>query len=97
MRIGRHTVLFELARGGMAEVFVTLPDGGRAPCVLKRPLGGPAASAALGHRFRREGAIVSRLDHPNIAKVVEVGTTEPPFLAFEYVAGQTVEHLLETL
>lgn len=97
MRVGRHTVLFELARGGMAEVFVALADGAHTPCVLKRPLGGPAASETLGQRFRREGAIVSRLDHPNIARVLEVGTGDPPFIAFEYVAGQTVEHLLETL
>jgi serine/threonine-protein kinase len=50
----------------------------------------------LGHagrqRFEREGAILARLTHPHIARLIDAGVTPAgqPYLVLELVAGQTI-------
>ena len=41
------------------------------------------------HRFRREGQILARLQHPNIARLLDGGTTEDgrPYIVMEYIDG----------
>ena len=43
-------------------------------------------------RFRREGRLLARLDHPGIARLIESGATDDgrPYLAMEYVEGDHV-------
>jgi eukaryotic-like serine/threonine-protein kinase len=49
--------------------------------------------ALLGHggeeRFRREGRVLARLTHSNIARILDAGVTEAaqPYLVLEYVEG----------
>jgi serine/threonine protein kinase len=52
-------------------------------------------SAAAKTRFLQEARVISRLAHPNIAVLYEVGEYEgDPFLAFEYLPGGTLRALL---
>lgn len=47
-------------------------------------------------RFTRECELLSRLNHPNIAKALDFGTDNGrPFLAMEFVRGDTLEDLLK--
>lgn len=48
---------------------------------------------ALAERFRREGAILARLAHPHIARLVDAGLTEQgqPYLVLEHVAGERID------
>ena len=55
-------------------------------------------SAALvnregGERFKREGSILGRLSHPNIAELLDAGVTDAgqPYLVLEYVEGQPID------
>jgi len=54
-----------------------------------------AALAGRGgeERFRREGAVLARLSHPNIAKLLDAGLTDTaqPFFILEYVEGQPID------
>jgi len=44
-------------------------------------------------RFRREGAILARLTHPHIARLIDAGVTATgqPYLILEHVAGPTLD------
>ena len=50
-------------------------------------------SAGLVARFRAERQILARLDHPNIARLLDGGTTGDgrPFLVMEHVVGQPID------
>jgi non-specific serine/threonine protein kinase/serine/threonine-protein kinase len=55
-------------------------------------LKGGSEAVALALRFRRERQVLAGLDHPNIARLIDGGTTEAgqPYYAMEYVAGVPV-------
>jgi eukaryotic-like serine/threonine-protein kinase len=45
-------------------------------------------------RFRQERRILARLQHPNIARILDGGTTPEAVFAMEYVEGRpTTEHV----
>ena len=47
-----------------------------------------------GARFRREGRILARLTHPNIARLIDAGVGSgraSPTLALEYIEGQSID------
>ena len=44
-------------------------------------------------RFRSEGQMLGRLDHPNIARLIDAGLLDAthPYLVLEYVEGETID------
>lgn len=93
-RIGAYTLLEPLGEGGMGSVWLAeRSDGrfeGRAAVKL---LHAGLVQRALAERFRREGAILARLAHPHIARLVDAGLTDEgqPFLVLEHVAGERID------
>jgi serine/threonine protein kinase len=88
--IGNYRIVSELGAGGMGAVFLaTRADGNfeqkAALKLLKREIN----TAALRRRFQHEREILASLEHPNIARLLDAGTTgdKIPFLAMEYVEG----------
>jgi serine/threonine protein kinase len=97
-RIGPYTVLHQLARGGMAQVFLAQRDGSNELCVVKRLLAALELQDSAVRRFYREANVASALHHPNIAQVIDADFEEQNlYIAMEYIAGQTVDHVLEAL
>jgi eukaryotic-like serine/threonine-protein kinase len=49
-------------------------------------------------RFRQEGEVLARLDHPNIARMLDAGVTDggQPYLVLEYVEGMTLDRWCES-
>jgi WD40 repeat protein len=89
--IGPYRLLHELGRGGQARVY--LVEDSRLPrrVALKVFPSGLAASPSVLHRFQREAAALSRLDHPGISTVYETGEWEGcPYIAMRYVEGETL-------
>jgi eukaryotic-like serine/threonine-protein kinase len=56
--------------------------------VTRGTLGSPEAV----ERFKRERQILARLEHPNIARLLDGGTTEDglPYLVMEYIEGRSI-------
>ncbi|MFO0810785.1 MAG: serine/threonine-protein kinase [Gemmataceae bacterium] len=86
---GRYKLLEQIGEGGMGTVWVaeqTAPV--RRKVALKLVKAGMDSKAVLS-RFEAERQALALMDHPNIAKVLDGGTTETgrPFFAMEYVKG----------
>ena len=93
-RVGPYQLQSELGRGGMGSVWLAHRDDGRYEGRVAIKL---LAASWLGRegqqRFRQEGTLLARLDHPNIARLLDAGVTElgEPYLVLEYVEGERVD------
>lgn len=97
-RIASYSLLLELARGGMAQVFLAQRDGAKDICVVKRLHAELQAQEGVVRRFHREANVASQLHHPNIARVTDAGFEgRDLYIALEYIAGQTVEAITKAL
>jgi len=88
---GRYRVGALLAAGGMGEVWAArdlLLDRPVAVKVLGRALAGDGRAA---ERLRREARAAGRLDHPNIARVLDLGEHDGrPYLVMELLEGESL-------
>lgn len=94
-RLGAYVIVQELGRGGMATVYLAVRADGYfekkvAIKVLQPTRGGHTAE--LLRRFRAEREVLASLEHPNIATILDAGTTEDglPYFVMEYVRGLPV-------
>jgi serine/threonine protein kinase len=97
-RIGAYTLERPLGHGGMGSVWLARRSDGRFEgkaavkflhfALLTR--GGP-------ERFEREGNVLARLAHPNIARLLDAGVAEggQPYLVLEYVEGEPIDRWCE--
>lgn len=93
-RIGAYRVVDVLGHGGMGTVFLAeRADGAFERRVAIKVLPWPLAGSDLAQRFTVERQILADLDHPNIARLLDGGTTEDrlPFLVMEHVDGVPVD------
>jgi eukaryotic-like serine/threonine-protein kinase len=91
--VGGYRLISELGAGGMGAVWLAERSDGslKRRVALKLPLFS-IHHKALAERFARERDILATLTHPHIARLYDAGTTAhgQPFLALEYVEGQTI-------
>lgn len=89
--IGPYRIVRPLGQGGMGTVFLAVREGGdfTQRVAIKLVRGGET----LVQRFRQERQILAGLDHPNIARLVDGGTTADglPYLVMEYVDGTPID------
>jgi eukaryotic-like serine/threonine-protein kinase len=93
-RIGSYEVIREIGRGGMGTVYeAARVDGSFRKRVAIKVIRATLATESLQENFRRERQILAGLDHPNIARILDGGTTEAglPFFVMEYVAGLRID------
>jgi len=91
--IGPYRLERLLGEGGMGQVWMACRDDGlyqrRVALKLLRP---GLADPNLRLRFTRERQILARLEHANIARLLDAGATQDgqPYLALEYVDGEPI-------
>ena len=97
-RIGAYSIVGELGRGGMGAVYLAKRADGQfekqvAIKVLKR---GTDTEEVL-RRFRIERQILANLDHPNITRLLDAGTTNDglPYFVMELVEGTPITHFVQ--
>lgn len=94
MMIGPYRVLRELGSGGMGVVYLAMRSDEvyhrMAAVKVIRP---ELRANPLKDRFLQERDILARLDHPNIARIVDGGTTPNglPYFVMDYVDGQPLD------
>lgn len=90
-----YELLREVGRGGMGIVYQARQQTDQRLVALKFIRDGAFASPLDRARLRIEAEAVSRLDHPNIVRILEVGEAlGQPFLAMEYIEGARLDHFL---
>ena len=97
-RIGVYQIIEPLGRGGMGEVYRAARADGlyEKEVALKLVRSGFDTDSILA-RFRNERQILATLDHPNIARLLDGGTTDEgvPYLVMELVAGAPIDEYCE--
>ena len=91
---GAYTLVEPLGAGGMGSVWLAQRSDGRFEGKAAVKLLSAALLGAEGaSRFRREGTILARLKHPNIAQLIDAGVSEAgqPYLVLEYVEGEPID------
>jgi serine/threonine protein kinase len=93
-RLGPYQIVELIGVGGMGEVYraVRADDEYRKQVALKLVRAG-LDSAAVVNRFKNERQILASLDHPNIARLLDGGTTGEgiPYFVMELIEGQTID------
>ena len=91
--IGRYKIVGKLGSGGMGTVYHASRSDGefRQDVALKLIKSGMGSDSIL-RRFKAERQILASLDHPNIARLIDGGTTDEgsPYFVMEYVKGATI-------
>ncbi|MGH7555500.1 MAG: protein kinase domain-containing protein, partial [Longimicrobiales bacterium] len=89
--IGPYRVVRVLGRGGMGQVYLAeREEADVRQLVAIKVMRAGLDTDDLVARFRNERRILARLDHPNIARLFDVGATAhgPPYFVLEYVDGE---------
>lgn len=92
-RIGPYRVLSSLGGGGMGTVLLAERADGQYRQQVAIKL---VNAAALGNdalqRFRQERQLLAKLEHPNIARMLDGGMTAAgqPYFVMEYVVGKPI-------
>ena len=93
-RIGPYRVLEQLGRGGLSTVYLAerSDDQFRMEVAIKVVRHG-LDSHDIVERLRRERQILAHLEHPNIAKLLDGGTTEDgsPYVVMERIQGRHID------
>ena len=93
-RIGPYKITHEIGHGGMGAVYLAVrADEAYHKQVAIKLVKRGMDSEAIVHRFRHERQILAALDHPNISKLLDGGTTEDglPYFVMDYVEGQPID------
>ncbi|HET7434130.1 MAG TPA: serine/threonine-protein kinase [Thermoanaerobaculia bacterium] len=95
--VGPYRIVRLLGEGGMGAVYLGVREGAEFEqrVAVKVIRGG---GESILRRFRQERQILAALEHPNIARMLDGGTTAngAPFLAMEYIEGTPIDEYAAT-
>ncbi|HKU76929.1 MAG TPA: protein kinase [Pyrinomonadaceae bacterium] len=89
----RYLVERELGSGGMSQVYVALDLKLKRQAVVIKILSETLAHDAYARqKFDQEAEALSRIDHPGVVRVLDVGQLpdERPYIVMQYVDGETL-------
>ena len=98
-KIGAYCVLREIGRGGMGNVYLAAraDDTFQKLVAIKIIRRGMDLDEVV-QKFRAERRILAVLDHPNIARLLDGGTTNDglPYFVMEYIEGEPIDQYCNT-
>jgi serine/threonine-protein kinase len=93
-RVGAYEIEAEIGRGGMGSVWRARRADGRYQGTVAIKFVHALWIGPTGeHRFQIEGNVLSRLDHPHIARLLNAGILDAaqPYLVLEYIEGKSID------
>ena len=93
-RVGAYEIVAEIGHGGMGTVYeARRVDEQFSKRVAVKMVAGTARTEQAIRRFRRERQLLARLEHRNIATLLDGGVTEQgqPYFVMEYVEGKPID------
>jgi serine/threonine protein kinase len=97
--VGAYVIDAEIGRGGMGSVWrARRVDDRFEDTVAIKFLHASWIGLEGERRFQSEGRMLGRLDHPNIARLIDAGLLDAthPYLVLEYVEGEAVDAYCKT-
>jgi tetratricopeptide (TPR) repeat protein len=97
-RIGAYRIVGELGKGGMGQVFKAIRDDDQYHAeVAIKLMRADVRGAHADQRFRTERQILAALDHRNIARLIDGGTTGSgsPYVVMELVSGAPIDRFAD--
>jgi serine/threonine protein kinase len=98
-RISHYRIVEKLASGGMGEVYraVRADEQYEKQVAIKLVRAGLETEYIL-ERFRTERQVLAGLEHPNIARLLDAGTTEEgvPYYVMECIEGQPIDEYCDS-
>jgi len=100
-RAGQYRIIGHAGEGGMGVVWAAVRDDGQFERrVAVKFLHGIAPNSLSLDRFLKERDILARLDHPNIARLVDAGlatgfTGGQPYLVLDWVEGKSIDQYVK--
>lgn len=87
--IGSYRVIRTLGQGGFGTVYLCQQERPIERRIAVKVLRPGMDSRSVLRRFEEERILLSRMDHPGIARVLDAGKTEDgqPYIAMEYIEG----------
>ena len=98
-RLGAYQLVERIGAGGMGIVYRAVrADGQYEKQVAVKLIQGAFGTEYFLNRFRSERQILATLDHPNIARLIDGGSTEDglPYVVMEYVDGVPIDEYCDT-
>jgi eukaryotic-like serine/threonine-protein kinase len=93
-RVGSYQIMGQIGVGGMGEVYRAFraDDEYKKQVAIKLVRGGQNSDFVV-NRFKNERQILASLDHPNIARLLDGGTTEGgvPYFVMELIEGHPID------
>lgn len=91
-----YEVIREIHRGGQGVVYQAIQKTTRRKVAIKVLHGGPFSGPAGRARFEREVQVLGQLNHPNIVRIHDSGTSADGgfFYVMDYISGRTLDQLL---
>jgi tRNA A-37 threonylcarbamoyl transferase component Bud32 len=93
---GKYRIVRLMGEGGMGAVYEAVHPVLKKRFAIKTLLPSVAVQRDARARFLREAEAASRINHPNVVAVLDVGTEgDTPYLVMEFLDGEPLDALLE--
>lgn len=95
MIANRYMIVTTLGSGGMADVFLAIDTILNREVAVKVLRGDASKDPVALLRFQREASAVSKLHHPNVVEVYDIGEFDGKnYIVMEYIRGKTLKQLI---